>query len=339
MQSILKTLLSTSLILLIAGCEKQPKLEKISGYALGTSYSIQFQTKPSMILNVSEIDDVFETLNRSLSTYIPTSDISRFNHNEGVVIPDIHFQRVFKTSRKIFSETGGYFDPTVGKLVNAFGFGAEPKSKFLDTLVVDSLRQFVGLNKVWINEKLELEKADPNVYVEFNAIAKGYSVDLLANLLKRKGIVNFIIEVGGELVAKGVNPDTKGPWRVAIEDPKSVSYNRSQYIKTLKLFNRAMATSGNYRKTRVDESGRKFVHTLNPKTGWAFSSNILSVSVLANTCMEADGYATAFMAMPLEKSKLLLARHPGLDAFIIFTNDRGELDTFQTSGFEAVLLN
>ncbi|PXX26776.1 thiamine biosynthesis lipoprotein [Arenibacter sp. ARW7G5Y1] len=326
------------LILLGAGCgSSETKWVKnvSSGSALGTSYNITYLSKSELNFE-REIDSLFQVLNQSMSTYIPTSDISRINAGDSTIVVDAMFREVFELSAKVFEATDGYFDPTVGVLVNAWGFGPGAELK-MDSTKVDSLLDYVGFNKVSINLDRRIKKADPAIYFDFNAIAKGYAVDRLAVLLRNKGIAHFLVEVGGELVAQGENRIKGKRWVVAIDDPmmeESRTYKRTLYMKDI-----AMASSGNYRKFKIDpETGAKYVHTIDPKTGYTKNSNILAASVMANDCATADAFATSFMAMDLEKTKTILAQHKELEGYIIYLDPEGKVLEYMTNGFKENIL-
>ena len=326
------------LILLGAGCgSSETKWVKnvSSGSALGTSYNITYLSKSELNFE-REIDSLFQVLNQSMSTYIPTSDISRINAGDSTIVVDAMFREVFELSAKVFEATDGYFDPTVGVLVNAWGFGPGTELK-MDSTKVDSLLDYVGFNKVSINLDHRIKKADPAIYFDFNAIAKGYAVDRLAVLLRNKGIAHFLVEVGGELVAQGENRIKGKRWVVAIDDPmmeESRTYKRTLYMKDI-----AMASSGNYRKFKIDpETGAKYVHTIDPKTGYTKNSNILAASVMANDCATADAFATSFMAMDLEKTKTILAQHKELEGYIIYLDPEGKVLEYMTNGFKENIL-
>jgi thiamine biosynthesis lipoprotein len=305
------------------------------GGALGTSYSITYLTEKELDLK-SEIDSVFEVINHSMSTYIPDSDISRINNGDTTVRIDQMFREVFQLSQEVYSDTNGYFDPTVGALVNAWGFGPGDIVE-MDSSKVDSILQFVGLDKVRLNSDATITKNDPRIFMDFNAIAKGYTIDRLAVLLDQKDIENYLIEVGGEIISKGENKIKNKSWIVGIDDPQIEEGRRLKL--TLKLADKAMASSGNYRKFRVDSiTGQKYVHTINPKTGYTRNSNILAVSVIANDCARADAYATAMMAMELAESKKLLNLHEQLDAYIIYLEKDGEVTEFMTPGFKKLVV-
>ncbi|MBT8180429.1 MAG: FAD:protein FMN transferase [Eudoraea sp.] len=305
------------------------------GGALGTSYSITYLTEKELDLK-SEIDSVFEVINHSMSTYIPDSDISRINKGDTTVRIDQMFREVFQLSQEVYSNTNGYFDPTVGALVNAWGFGPGDIVE-MDSSKVDSILQFVGLDKVRLNSDGTITKNDPRIFIDFNAIAKGYAIDRLAILLDQKDIENYLIEVGGEIISKGENKIKNKSWIVGIDDPQIEEGRRLKL--TLKLADKAMASSGNYRKFRIDSiTGQKYVHTIDPKTGYTRNSNILAVSVIANDCARADAYATAMMAMELAESKKLLNLDEELDAYIIYLEKDGEVAEFMTPGFKKLVV-
>ncbi len=306
------------------------------GAALGTSYRIISITHQPIELQ-KHIDSVFTVINQSLSTYIPSSDISRINDGDSTVVVDKMFLEVFSLSKKIYAETDGFFDPTVGTLVNAWGFGPEGQIA-LDSLKVDSLLHYVGFDKVTLTSKKEVIKANPNIYLDFNAIAKGYSIDRLAAMLDGNGIENYLIEVGGELVAKGRNTIKDKLWVVGIDDPEMQLERNTKLL--IHLNNKALASSGNYRKFRIDEAtGKKYVHTINPKTGFTQNSNTLAVTILANDCATADAYATAFMAMDLSAAFKLINQNINLEAYIVYLDEHGETQEFLTKGFKELVLD
>ena len=316
--------------LVVVSCKPQnSELQVVRGNAIGTTFSIRYLGD----LNVNfekKIDSLIEKVNKSTSTYIPSSDISKINKGDSTVIVDAYFKEVFNKSGRIYNETNGDFDPTVGVLVNAWGFGPGNKIEDLDSIKIKELLTFVGFNKVELKAGKVLKKY-PEIYFDFNAIGKGYLVDVVGRMFERYGVENYLVEIGGEIRARGVNQKNI-PWRIAIEEP-NFDGTRS-YATTISLKNESIATSGNYRKFRVDENGRKFVHTINTKTGYATESNLLSASVIFNgDCADVDGYATAFMAMGLEKTKAFLKEHKELKAFLIYMNEKGELETLFLNEF------
>lgn len=331
----MKGCLSVFLVCLFFSCTtKEIVKNQAIGEALGTSYNIIYLMDEEVDYR-KEIDSVFAVVNQSLSTYIPTSDISRINKGETTIEVDHMFREVFELSKEIHEATNGYFDPTVGNLVNAWGFGPEEQI-VMDSTKVDSLLKYVGFNKVNITHEGIIQKEDSNICFDFNAIAKGYAIDRVAAMLNDKGIQNFLVEVGGEIVAKGTNVVKNKPWVVGIDDPEATGDRELKLL--INLENRALASSGNYRKFRVDSlTGKKFVHTINPITGYTKDSNTLGVTILAENCAIADAYATAFMAMDLDEAFKLISSNDMLEAYIVYLDDKGETKEFLTSGFKEVV--
>lgn len=322
----------------LTSCASQPSLIKNQnvGGALGTSYSIIYLSDSELDFQ-KEIDSVFEAVNQSMSTYIPTSDISKINKGDSTLVVDEMFMEVFKLSKEIHQTSDGYFDPTVGTLVNAWGFGPG-KQIDLDSTRVDSLLEYVGFDKVKLVAKGTIKKQHPEIKFDFNAIAKGYAIDRLAIMLDEKGISNYLVEVGGEVVGKGKNRIKEKDWLIGIDDPEGEGRSTPKTLINLK--NRAMASSGNYIKFRVDEeTGEKYVHTINPKTGYTRSSSTLATTVLAENCAKADGYATAFMAMDLKDVKDLLTTLDVIDAYVIYSDENGLIQEYMTEGFNKVIVS
>ena len=309
------------LSLLFFSCDKTTDKKKtISGYSFGTSFLIQFEGKNNNeIILKKKIDSIFKIINNSFSTYISDSDISKINLGDSLIVVDDHFKKVFLRSYDIWKLSKGYFDPTVGSMVNAYGFGPGNKIKNISKKQLDSLIELTGFSKVSLTSKGTIKKKLSNIYLDFNAIGKGYIVDVISELLISYDTKNFLIEIGGEIIAKGKNPNTGNFWKVAIDNPNQKK-NR-QFIKTVLLKNKALATSGNYRKYRFDSlTGNKYVHTINPKNGKSFQSKILSVSVIASDCMTADAWATALMIMPIELSKSVIESIEDVDAYWVLSN-------------------
>ncbi|MCH3881054.1 MULTISPECIES: FAD:protein FMN transferase [Tenacibaculum] len=299
---------------------------KISGNVFGTTYNITY-----LNTNVSyqkSIDSLFLLVNKSLSTYIPTSDISKINTGDSTIVIDEFFKEVFQKSIRIHNETNGYFDPTVGNLVNSWGFGPKNEKKNLDSLQVNKMMQLVGLDKVSLVDG-KIKKDAPEIYLDFNSIAKGYGIDVIGRFFESKNLDNYLIEIGGEIRARGKNSKNKN-WRVAIDNPNTDG-TRS-FADVVALDNQSMASSGNYRKFRLTENGQKYVHTVNPITGFATESNLLSATVYAPLdCADVDAYATAFMAMGLEKTKEFLEEHTEVKAILMYVNKNGDLVEYKNS--------
>lgn len=306
----------------------QLQMVEISGMTMGTiGYSVKYFNEDGVNF-ADEIDSLLKVWNLSLSTYIPESEISRFNEgSDCFVFESDYFLPVLKASQEVFENSNGAFDPTVGPLVNAWGFGPD-KSMVPDSIVVDSLLQLVGFANITYNEN-KVCKQNSGMKLDFSAVAKGYAVDVVAEFLEDKGIENLLVEIGGELVCKGTKNDNK-PWRTAIEDPSVEVYKR-KILAVVELQDRAVATSGNYRNYYVRD-GVKYVHTIDPSTGYSISHTLLSVSVFADNCMLADAYATAFMVLGVEKSKSVLDKNKSLDAYLIFSEENGDIGTYVTEG-------
>ncbi len=328
-------------VLLVAvffiGCTTNPLIKNQNvGSALGTTYSIIYIADKQLDFE-NEIDSVFQVINQSMSTYIPTSDISKINRGDSTVVVDDMFREVFEISTKVHRASDGYFDPTIGVLANAWGFGPEERMN-LDSLKVDSLLTFVGWEKVQLNANNTVSKKHSEIRFDFNAVAKGYAIDRLGAMLNANGIENYLVEVGGEVLTKGINTISEKQWTVGIDDPQVETGRQLKLIVSLE--DKAMASSGNYRKFRIDpETGNKYVHTINPKTGYTKNSSVLAASVIANSCAEADAYATAFMAMDLNESIKLLKNQDEMEAYIIYLDENGVTQEFMTSGFKLLMKN
>lgn len=335
----MKKLFFVLTLLLLFGCkDKSEQLFTLQGNAFGTTYAIQYYSQTTFDVQKG-IDSVFFVVNKSVSTYQPDSDISKINRGDSTLVVDAIFKDVFLLSEKVHQQSQGYFDPTIGVLRNAYGFGDTQPLQQLDSLTLDSLMQYVGFTKVKLTSEGTIQKQKPEIYFDFNAVAKGYGIDCLGRYLESQGVTNYLIELGGELRSKGQNLEKEKPWVVGIETIDSSLENRS-YSKTVTILNEGMASSGNYRKFRLDSlTGKKYVHTLNPLTGEAKESDVTSATVFAKTCAEADAYATAFMAMGLEKSQKLLSKLEGVEAYLTYIDANHQSQVFITEGFQKKLLD
>jgi thiamine biosynthesis lipoprotein len=271
---------------------------------------------------------------QSVSLWVPNSVISKINNEEGVVEPDEIFKTLFTMSKKVYTQSGGTFDPTVGPLVNAWGFGFTDRQK-VDRQMIDSLLLFVGFDKVKM-ENNKIIKSDPRIKFDFNAIAQGYAVDLIGKFLDEKNISNYLIDIGGEVLAVGKKSNGEF-WKVGIEKPADNANYGDDLQAVVNLKDRALATSGNYRKF-YEENGTRYSHTIDPASGYPVQHSLLSASVLAVDCASADAFATVFMVMGLEKSKAFLNDHSDLDAYFIFTDENGELSNYFTEGFKSLII-
>ena len=331
----LKKYYSLFIVLAFLGCESVEKaaVQRLQGVALGTTYSISYQnSKLDSVILEKAVDSILYVMNQSLSTYVKDSDISKINRGDSLLVIDQHFETVYRTASQVWKKTQGYFDPTVGSLVNAYGFGPESGPKELSEIEKEELLTYTGWEKASLTKKKTIQKAHPKLYFDFNALAKGYAVDVISGYLRSLQVSSFLVEIGGEIVAQGVSPKTGGLWKVAIDDPQQKEDRK--FIKVISLKDEALATSGNYRKYKIDEvSGRRLVHSINPKTGDAFPTNVLSASVIAPNCMLADAYATSLMVMPFEEGKALIERETLLEAYWIIESETGTIEEVVSSGF------
>lgn len=305
------------IFLFVIGCKDNKQIIKHQGFALGTAYSVQYgQINTSFDQIQRGIDSLFTVINSSMSTYLPNSDITKINQGDSLLIVDVHFKRVFEKTTEVWNSTDGYFDPTVGSWVNAYGFGPDNKPQILTDQKRVFLNSITGWDKIKLTSEGTIQKTHTSIYLDFNALAKGYSVDLLAEYLELYGATNFLIEIGGEIVARGENPTYLNPWRIAIDDPNQNKDRK--LIQTLTLKDQAIATSGNYRKFKIDKiTGERYVHSINPLNGTTVKSEVLSASVIASNCMTADAYSTALMVMPLDKSMEMIESLSNVEAYWI----------------------
>jgi thiamine biosynthesis lipoprotein len=278
----------------------------------------------------SDIDSVLNAVDLSMSTYIPESLISKINRNESNKIDSLFF-RVITEALLIAKETQGAFDPTLAPIVNYWGFGFE-EIQNIDESILAELMQSVGYTKLSFNDST-IFKTNTNTQIDFNAIAQGFTVDLVGEHLQKLGITNYMIEIGGELKCSGFNADGD-LWRIGIDKP-SEDIQKDRFQAIIEVENKSVASSGNYRKFKVDEkTGMKYVHTINPKTGSPVQTNLLGVTIITESCMRADAIATACMVMGLEKSKTYLENHPEIDALFIYSDPKENWLQYQTKGFE-----
>jgi thiamine biosynthesis lipoprotein len=311
---------------------KELKPYKITGAAQGTYYSITYFSDSNENLQPA-VDSLFRKFDQSVSSYVPGSLLSRLNRNDTSAVADDIFETIFRKGMDVSALTAGAFDITVGPLVNAWGFGFSKREK-MDQAMVDSLLPLVGYQKVKLSNG-HLIKSDPRMHIDFDAIAQGYTSDWLGQFFDSKGIKNYLIDVGGEVLGRGGKPDGR-LWSVAIEMPAKSAEDERKIQAILSLENKAISTSGSYRKY-YEENGVRYSHTIDPYTGYPVRHNLLSVSVLAPDCITADAFATAFMVMGLEKSREFLAIHPELEAYFISDDSSGGFSIYYTPGFERLL--
>lgn len=305
----------------------------INGLIFGTVYNITYQYDGDLKV---EIDEELKRFDGSLSPFNDTATITRINRNEDIV-PDTFFTNVFRRSMEISKETDGAFDITVAPLANAWGFGFK-KGAFPDSAMIDSLLDITGYTKVALSNEGKVVKQDERMMLSCSAVAKGYAVDVIAQFLAKKGIKNFMVDIGGEIVAQGENPK-KDLWRIGINKPVDDSLSINQELQTvLNVTGVGIATSGNYRNFYYKD-GKKYAHTIDPRTGYPVQHSILSSTVIAKDCASADAYATAFMVMGLDSAKAFCEAHPELDAYFICSGEGDKYETYFTDGMKKFIIN
>lgn len=323
------------LIILIVGTvmilKKQAPFRTDEGLVFGTVYKITYQSEDNL---KNEIEAELKKVDNSLSPFNPNSVITRVNHNEEVE-PDSFFVHVFHLARQVSEETNGAFDITVAPLVNAWGFGFK-QSTGVDSLTIDSLQQIIGYQKVALQGNQVIKK-NPHIMLDCSAIAKGFGVDAVARLLESKAIKNYMVDIGGEVAVKGKNP-RMNTWQIGINKPIDDSLSVNQELQTiLSISDVGMATSGNYRNFYY-KGGKKYAHTIDPRTGYPVQHSILSSTVIAKDCASADAYATAFMVMGLDSAKAFCEAHPELDAYFICAGEGDNFETYFTEGMKRYIV-
>lgn len=304
------------------------------GFAQGTTYHINYYDEQNRFLK-KEVDSILKDFDFSVSTYNHNSIISKINNNQPNVVLDNYFTTCFNKAKEVWKNTNGTFDPTVYPLVNAWGFGPEKKQNINKTSI-DSILQFVGFEKIVLKNDLVI-KQDTRIKLDFNAFAQGYSVDVVANYFNSLNITSYAIEIGGEVYAKGIHTNGDN-WTIGIETPLDNKTETNPFICMVKLNNLAVATSGDYRNFFV-EDGQKIAHHINPKTGYPTKNNLLSVSIFAEKCIDADANATGILVMGLEKAKTFLQKHKELKALLIYTDKKGRFITYSTPNLKPILVS
>ena len=324
-------IISTVVLVFFASCFHQFEKKTVSGEAQGTYYTVTYYDNTERDLGLS-VDSILADFDRTASLWVGKSLIRRINDNSDSVM-NYMFCDMLEKSLRVNRLSGGYFDCTVGKLVNAWGFGFRQGAD-LDSATVDSLRQYTGL-PLTIVEKAGtkiLRKTRPETELDFNAIAQGYSVDVIADFLNTNGIDNYIIDIGGEVIAKGTKSDGT-PWVVGVERPAENQFAERQLDIKVNLYNQSIVTSGNYRKF-YEKDGVKYSHTIDPLTGYPVNHSLLSVSVIADSAWKADAFATAFMAMGMQKALEYIQNNKEIKSAYFIYNENGEYKTFATPEFE-----
>jgi thiamine biosynthesis lipoprotein len=323
--------LTLFVLLFLTACQsKKSEYMKISGFAQGTTYNITYENSTNQDYS-QDIDSILKAFDRSLSIYDSTSIISRINKNDPTAEADDWFVDVFNKSAEVNTSSAGAFDITVGPVVNAWGFGSGPVMKH-DTAFIDSLLQYVGMEKVKLENRKVIKKY-PGVKLDVNALAQGYSVDVVCDFFRKNGLKNYLVEIGGEVRGKGTNAKDKF-WQIGIDKPSDGNMEPGKELQAIiGIDNKALATSGNYRAFYV-ENGVKYAHTIDPKTGFPARNTLLSATVVCDDCMTADAYATAFMVLGVEKSKELAQKLQGIDVYFVYSNPQGNYEVFFSEGMK-----
>jgi thiamine biosynthesis lipoprotein len=305
----------------------------VNGETMGTTYNIKYLDEKGRNFK-SEIDAILINFSQCLSTYIPDSEISTFNYKtDSIRFVQPYFYPVLKRSREIFEASEGAFDPTVMPLIRFWGFGPDKNEKMSQTGAIDSLVRLIGFQFLSFDE-LGVKKLKKNVQIDFNAIAQGYGVDVIGDFLKSKGVQDMMVEIGGEVLCKGKNEDGKW-WTIGIENPQFEEKGGAEVQAIVQMDNKALATSGNYRKFYVKD-GKRYAHTINPKTGYPVAHSLLSATVFASDAMSADAYATAMMVMGKDKA-IELAQKQNLEIFLVY-DENGQTQTYISENIKSAFL-
>lgn len=323
----IQSLIILGLSLILFSCEQEAKTFVVQGEAQGTTYTIKYISKQEIKDLKVQMDSLLDAFDQSLSTYKDNSLISKLNRGESIKL-DAPFKAVYLRSMELNQQSDGAFDPTIAPLISSWGFNFE-NPQVLDSAQVDSLLQYCGFQHFEIRGD-SLMPLKLGVQLNFNAIAQGYAVDLMGEILKRHKQSNFYVELGGELVVRGKNPERE-EWKIGIDKPIDDNLDR-ELSHLVRLSNKAMATSGNYR-SYYEFEGKKYPHTLNPKTGFPVQHHLLSATIIAEDCMTADAVATACMVMGFEKSKSWIEQLEGVEALLIYS-EKDQLNSYHSSGLQ-----
>lgn len=306
--------------------------QQTKGFIFGTVYTVTYQHGEELKI---DIEQELKRFDGSLSPFNDTSVISKVNRNEDILV-DTLFRNVFQRSMEVSEATNGAFDITIAPLANVWGFGFK-KNEWPTEEEVDSLSALVDYHNVWMEDGRVIKK-DPRIMISCSAIAKGYAVDVIAHFLESKGIQNYMVDIGGEIVVKGVNPRNEN-WRIGINKPIDDSLSINQELQlVLSMTDVGMATSGNYRNYYYKD-GKKYAHTIDPRTGYPVQHSILSATVVAEDCMTADAFATAFMVMGKEEAEAFVNSHPTLGACFIYSDEQGQYQTFITENMQKYVVS
>ena len=328
--------------LLLFSCDnntkKTSKLYEVEGKGGSVAYRVKYISADSTDLKPA-IDSLVKVVDHSISSYNKESIVAKINQGLVATKANDHFKRAFATAQKVWKESGGFYDPTVGILVNAWGFGKEliqPVSKLPTEHEIDSLKKYVGFEKVHISDDDYVKKQNPAIQLDLTSVLRGYTADVISDFLKSKGIENFLVKVDGQTIVEGKDVVNNTPWKVEAEDPYELNDDYKEVI--LHLNNESVSTDENYRRVWIDGNGKRFVHIINPFTGYPMTGEMLSATVIAKTAVESDAYSTMFMIISLEKSKEFLAKHPELKALLVYSDQNNEVKTYKTQNIEPLIV-
>ena len=328
--------------LLLFSCDnntkKTSKLYEVEGKGGSVAYRVKYISADSTDLKPA-IDSLVKVVDHSISSYNKESIVAKINQGLVATKANDHFKRAFATAQKVWKESGGFYDPTIGILVNAWGFGKEliqPVSKLPTEHEIDSLKKYVGFEKVHISDDDYVKKQNPAIQLDLTSVLRGYTADVISDFLKSKGIENFSVKVDGQTIVEGKDVVNNTPWKVEAEDPYELNDDYKEVI--LHLNNESVSTDENYHRVWIDGNGKRFVHIINPFTGYPMTGEMLSATVIAKTAVESDAYSTMFMIIGLEKSKEFLAKHPELKALLVYSDQNNEVKTYKTQNIEPLIV-
>ncbi len=319
-------------LVFLVSCAKQPKKIVLQGLAQGSYYAITYFDEQNRNFQ-HEIDSIFHAVDMSVNLWVDSSVISKVNRNEGALLDTIFIDN-FRIAQEAAALSDGYFDPTIAPIVAAWGFSYKTGDSLISQLI-DSLKQLVDYRNIHIEDG-KVVKENPNMRLDFNAIAQGYTSDLIASFLDSRGIKNYLVDTGGEIMARGGKPNGK-PWIVGIEKPAE-NWDSEQLVQTrVALLDKGLVTSGSTRKY-IERDGKRYSHCIDPKTGYPVEHQLLSATVWADNSVWADALASICMVMGMERSLELINSLDGVEAYYIYANGDNELETFATPGFAALIV-
>ncbi len=329
MRHLVSSIILLTLLAFSTGCSEKAAYTRLEGQIYGTYYSIHYNSAEDF---TTELLGLLNEVGSAISKYDPQSEISDFNRSGRVVFRSPYLRELMLKTQELYDQSGGALDPTLMPLIEAWGFGtASPTNP--DSSEVDSLLQFLDFPSIVVTDS-SLESSKPHVTIDLNAVGEGYGIDYVGKWLTEKGITDFKVELGGEVLCRGKNSEGKD-WKIGIENPKYEELGGERLYATVLLVNEAIGTSGSYRHFRVDSLGNKLPHILDPRTGYPVSHQLLSVTIKAKDCVTADGLATACMVLGEEEGKKMIEQLSEVEAFFIYYNQDGKLIHWESAGFKS----